>query len=74
MEEKNTPFKQCWDISRNSNLGFIVGPGLAAILGSTIFGNTLPVMAALILCLVTLIVISLSLKEFKSSSGVVHYL
>jgi MFS transporter, DHA1 family, tetracycline resistance protein len=55
----------------SSNLGFIVGPALAAILGSTIFGEILPVMAALILSLVTLIVISLSLKEFKSSSGVV---
>ena len=53
----------------SSNLGFIVGPGLAAILGSTIFGNALPVLAALILSLVTLIVISLSLKEFKSSPG-----
>src|SRR5919197_3080098 len=53
----------------SSNLGFIVGPGLAAILGSTIFGNTLPVLAALILSLVTLFVISLSLKEFKPSPG-----
>jgi hypothetical protein len=40
---------------------------LAAILGSTIFGNTLPVLAALILSIVTLVVISLSLKEFKPS-------
>ena len=51
----------------SSNLGFIVGPALAAILGSTIFGNILPVLAALILSLVTLIVIGLTLKEFKSS-------
>jgi MFS family permease len=55
----------------SSNLGFIVGPALAAILGSTIFGEILPVMTALILSLVTLIVIGLSLKEFKPSSGVV---
>src|SRR5215212_1552337 len=53
----------------SSNLGFIVGPALAALLGSTIFGNILPVIAALILSLVTLIVIGLSLKEFKSSSA-----
>jgi MFS transporter, DHA1 family, tetracycline resistance protein len=51
----------------SSNLGFIVGPALAAPLGSTIFGNILPVIAALILSLVTLIVIGLCLKEFKSS-------
>jgi MFS transporter, DHA1 family, tetracycline resistance protein len=49
----------------SSNLGFIVGPALAAILGSTIFGNILPVLAAFILSLVTLIVIGLTLKEFK---------
>jgi MFS transporter, DHA1 family, tetracycline resistance protein len=55
----------------SSNLGFIVGPALAAILGSTIFGNILPVLAALILSLVTLIVIAVALKEFRSPSGVV---
>ena len=49
----------------------IVGPALAAILGSTIFGNILPVLAALILSLVTLIVITVTLKEFRSPSGVV---
>jgi DHA1 family tetracycline resistance protein-like MFS transporter len=53
----------------SSNLGFIVGPGLAAVLGSTIFGNILPVLAALILSLVTLMVIGLTLKEFKPSSS-----
>ncbi len=52
----------------SSNLGFIVGPALAALLGSTIFGNILPVIAALILSLVTLIVTVLSLKEFNSPS------
>ena len=55
----------------SSNLGFIVGPALAAILGSTIFGNILPVLAALILSLVTLVVIAVALKEFRSPPGVV---
>ena len=55
----------------SSNLGFIVGPALAALLGSTIFGNILPVIAALILSLVTLIVIGLSLKEFNSPSSTI---
>jgi MFS family permease len=54
----------------SSNLGFIVGPALAGILGSTIYGEMLPVLAALILSLVTLIVIGLALKEFKSSDVV----
>jgi MFS transporter, DHA1 family, tetracycline resistance protein len=54
----------------SSNDGFIVGPALAGILGSTIYGEILPVLAALILSLVTLIVIGLALKEFKPSDVV----
>ena len=49
----------------SSNLGFIVGPALAGILGGTIYGAILPVLAALILSLVTIIVIVLLLKESK---------
>jgi MFS family permease len=51
----------------SSNLGFIVGPALAGILGATIYGETLPVLAALFLSLITLAVISLYLKEPKPS-------
>jgi MFS transporter, DHA1 family, tetracycline resistance protein len=49
----------------SSNLGFILGPALAGILGGTIYGAVLPVLAALILSLVTIIVIILLLKESK---------
>ena len=49
----------------SSNLGFILGPALAGILGGTIFGSILPVLAALILSLVTIIVISILLRESK---------
>jgi MFS transporter, DHA1 family, tetracycline resistance protein len=52
----------------SSNLGFIVGPALAGILGATIYGETLPVLAALFLSLATLAVISLALKESRSSA------
>jgi DHA1 family tetracycline resistance protein-like MFS transporter len=52
----------------SSNLGFIVGPALAGILGATSYGETLPVLVALILSLVTLAVISLALKESKPSA------
>ena len=41
----------------SSNLGFIVGPALAGILGATIYQEILPVLAALVLSLITLIVI-----------------
>ena len=52
----------------SSNLGFILGPALAGILGGTIFGSILPVLAALILSLVTIIVIGFLLRESKRSS------
>jgi MFS family permease len=49
----------------SSNLGFIVGPALAGILGSTIYGEILPVLAAVFISLVALIVIAFMLKESK---------
>ena len=49
----------------SSNLGFILGPALAGILGGTIYGSILPVLAALILSLVTIIVIGFLLRESK---------
>ncbi|HKX20892.1 MAG TPA: MFS transporter [Nitrososphaeraceae archaeon] len=49
----------------SSNLGFIVGPALAGILGATIYGHILPVLAAMILSAFTLIVIGVMLKESK---------
>jgi MFS transporter, DHA1 family, tetracycline resistance protein len=52
----------------SSNLGFILGPALAGILGGTIYGAILPVLAALIISLVAIIVIGFLLKESKSST------
>jgi MFS transporter, DHA1 family, tetracycline resistance protein len=54
-------------IAISSNLGFIVGPALAGILGATVYGEALPVLAALILSLVVLVVIVFILKETKCS-------
>ena len=51
----------------SSNLGFIVGPALAGILGATIYGEVLPVLAALILSSVVLVVIVFILKESRTS-------
>ena len=51
----------------SSNLGFIVGPALAGILGATIYGEVLPVLAALILSSAVLVVIVFMLKETKCS-------
>jgi MFS transporter, DHA1 family, tetracycline resistance protein len=52
----------------SSNLGFIVGPAIAGILGSTIYKEVLPVLAALVLSLITLFVIGLTLKESKPAA------
>ena len=51
----------------SSNLGFIVGPAIAGVLGATIFEETLPVLAALFLSLAAVFVIKFSLKESKLS-------
>jgi MFS transporter, DHA1 family, tetracycline resistance protein len=51
----------------SSNLGFIVGPAIAGVLGATVYKEILPVLAALFLSLATLIVIGFTLKESKPS-------
>ena len=55
----------------SSNLGFIVGPASAGILGATVYREKLPVLAALFLSLAILVVINFTLKESKSSSAIV---
>jgi MFS family permease len=50
----------------SSNLGFIIGPALAGILGATIYGETLPVLAALIISVIAVITIILYLPESKT--------
>jgi MFS transporter, DHA1 family, tetracycline resistance protein len=54
----------------SSNLGFIVGPALAGILGGTVFKEILPVLAAVFLSLIALVVIGFTLKESKSTAVV----
>jgi len=51
----------------SSNLGFVVGPAIAGVLGATVFEETLPVLAALFLSLAAVFVIKFSLKESKPS-------
>ena len=58
----------------SSNLGFIVGPAIAGVLGATIYKEILPVLAALFLSLATLIVIGFTLKESKPSVPVIQVL
>jgi len=68
LSSDRTRSKNFGKMAISSNLGFILGPALAGILGGTSYGAILPVLAALILSLVTLIVIGFLLRESKPSS------
>jgi MFS family permease len=68
LSSDSTRSKNFGKMAITSNLGFILGPALAGILGGTIYGAILPVLAALILSLVTIVVIVFLLRESKSSS------
>src|SRR6476646_6772275 len=68
ISSDSTRSKNFGKMAISSNLGFILGPALAGILGGTIYGAILPVLAALILSLATLIVIGFLLRESKPSS------
>jgi MFS transporter, DHA1 family, tetracycline resistance protein len=68
LSSDRTRSKNFGKMAISSNLGFILGPALAGILGGTIYGEILPVTAALILSLVTLFVIGFLLKESRPSS------
>lgn len=49
----------------SSNLGFIVGPALAGVLGATGYGEVIPVVAAFLISFTALIVIGIWLKESR---------
>jgi MFS transporter, DHA1 family, tetracycline resistance protein len=68
LSTDNTRSKNFGKMAISSNLGFIIGPAIAGILGGTIYGEILPVLAALILSVVTVIVIIFLLKESKPLS------
>src|SRR6185437_11270707 len=69
LSSDRTRSKNFGKMAISSNLGFILGPALAGILGGTIYGAILPVLAALVLSLVTLLAIVLLLKESKPPSN-----
>jgi DHA1 family tetracycline resistance protein-like MFS transporter len=50
-------------MSAAGNLGFIVGPAIAGLLGASILGNILPVLAALFVSLIAVGLIYFQLKE-----------
>ena len=48
----------------SGNLGFVLGPALAGLLGATIYGEIVPVVAALVVSLLAALIIIFGLKEF----------
>ena len=51
-------------MAASGNLGFIVGPALAGLLGSTALGHLLPVVLALLISLVAIVIIYFQLKDY----------
>jgi len=48
----------------SGNLGFVLGPALAGLLGATIYGEILPVVAALLISILATLIIVFGLKEY----------
>ena len=65
LSSDSTRSKNFGKMAISSNLGFIIGPAIAGIMGGTIYGAILPVLAALILSLITIFVIVFLLRESK---------
>ena len=49
----------------SGNLGFVLGPALAGVLGATIYGEILPVSAALLVSVLATLIIAFGLKDFE---------
>ncbi len=52
-------------MAASSNLGFIFGPAIAGVLGATALGETVPVVAALLISLVASVIIALKLEDVQ---------
>ena len=59
-------------LSVAQNLGFVVGPAIAGVLGSTSRGAVLPVLAAIVISVVALVVIVRRLPESRTTAWVEH--
>jgi len=59
-EERNKNFGR---MSVASNLGYVVGPALAGVLGATVYGEILPVSAALVISVIGTLIIIFFLPE-----------
>ena len=53
-------------MAASGNLGYIFGPALAGLLGATVYGELLPVLAAMLISLFATLMIAVGLKETRS--------
>ncbi|MGD9489926.1 MAG: MFS transporter [Calditrichaceae bacterium] len=65
ITEESNRSKNFGKMAVSANLGFIVGPALAGILGATSLGEILPVLAALLISVIATLIIIFYLPESK---------
>ena len=66
-EDRKTNFGK---MSASANIGFIIGPALAGLLGATVYGELVPVLLAMFVSLAAIFIIALMLRE--SSPCTIH--
>jgi MFS transporter, DHA1 family, tetracycline resistance protein len=59
-------------MAMSGNLGFILGPALAGLLGATLLGEILPVLAAFLISALALLLIRFGLTEVKPAPIAAH--
>jgi len=60
-EHRSANFGQ---MALSGNLGYVLGPALAGILGATVYGELLPVIAAMLISIAATLIIAFGLREF----------
>jgi len=63
ISSKDDRKKNYGKMSASQNIGFIVGPAMAGVLGATALGLMMPVLAAILISLLAVIVIIFKLKD-----------
>ena len=64
ITEEQDRSKNFGRMALSGNLGFVLGPALAGLLGATIYGEILPVAAALLISFLATLIIVFGLKEY----------
>ena len=68
ITEESQRSKNFGKLAISSNLGYVVGPALAGILGATIWGEKMPILAAILISLFAALIIIFKLPEYKPTA------